>query len=111
MLLSLEHLLGADDYLQLRGLGVRLDTSMRTAVAERVSAALAFLHRHGIVASDIAPNNLLVGFATGRPEVCFVDLAVGAQPTIPMIGCGWGGSGNFAASPYAKTAPPAVANQ
>jgi serine/threonine protein kinase len=46
---------------------------MRTAVAERVSGALAFLHRHGIVASDIAPNNLLVGFAGGRPEVCFID--------------------------------------
>jgi len=73
VLLSLEHLLGADDYLQLRGLGIRLDTTMRAAVAERISGALASLHRHGIVASDIAPNNLLVGFGASGPAVCFID--------------------------------------
>jgi hypothetical protein len=49
VLLSLEHLLGSDDYLQLRGLGVRLDTAMRVRVAEHVSGALVFLHRHAIV--------------------------------------------------------------
>ena len=73
VLLSLEHLLGSDGYLQLRGLGVRLDTAMRVQIAERISAALAFLHRHAIVASDIAPNNLLVAFGTDGPEVCFID--------------------------------------
>jgi eukaryotic-like serine/threonine-protein kinase len=80
VLVSLEHLLGGDDYLQLRGLGVRLDTTTRAAVAERVAGALAFLHRHGVVASDIAPNNLLVRFGVGHgaqvrpaPEVCLID--------------------------------------
>jgi hypothetical protein len=76
VLLTLEHLLGADTYLQMRGLGVRLDTFTRAEVAERISAGLAFLHRHAIVASDIAPNNLLVAF-TGLDgsgaEVCFID--------------------------------------
>ncbi len=74
VLLTLEHLLGADDYLQMRGLGVRLDTFTRAEVAERICEALAFLHRHAIVASDIAPNNLLVAFGAGdEPEVCFID--------------------------------------
>ncbi|HUA05214.1 MAG TPA: hypothetical protein VMB27_15020 [Solirubrobacteraceae bacterium] len=74
VLLTLEHLLGADSYLQTRGLGVRLDTFTRTEVAERICDALAFLHRHAIVASDIAPNNLLVTFgAADEPEVCFID--------------------------------------
>ena len=74
VLLTLEHLLGADDFLQLRGLGVRLDTFSRAEVAERICAALAFLHRHAIVASDIAPNNLLIAFGAGdEPEVCLID--------------------------------------
>ena len=74
VLMTLEHLLGADDYLQLRGLGVRLDTFTRTEVAERICGALAFLHRHAIVASDIAPSNLLIAFGAGdEPEVCFID--------------------------------------
>ena len=74
VLLTLEHLLGADAYLQMRGLGVRLDTFTRAEVAERICDALAFLHRHAIVASDIAPNNLLVAFGAGdEPEVCLID--------------------------------------
>jgi hypothetical protein len=73
VLLALEHLLGADSYLESRGLGVRLDTITRIEVAERVSAALAFLHRHAIVASDIAPNNLLVSFGARGAAVCFID--------------------------------------
>jgi hypothetical protein len=73
VLLSLEHLLGGDDYLQLRGLGIRLDTATRLRVAERISGALAFLHRHAIVACDIAPNNLLITFGVHGPEVCFID--------------------------------------
>ena len=74
VLLTLEHLLGADDFLQLRGLGVRLDTFSRAEVAERICAALAFLHRQAIVASDIAPNNLLIAFGAGdEPEVCLID--------------------------------------
>ena len=74
VLLTLEHLLGTDAYLQMRGLGVRLDTFTRAEVAERICDAIAFLHRHAIVASDIAPNNLLVAFGAGdEPEVCFID--------------------------------------
>jgi hypothetical protein len=74
VLLTLEHLLGADSFLQARGLGVRLDTFTRAEVAERICDALAFLHRHAIVASDIAPNNLLIAFGAGdEPEVCFID--------------------------------------
>ena len=72
VLLTLEHLLGGDGYLELRGLGVRLDTTRRAEVAERVSAGLAFLHRQGITASDIAPNNLLLAFR-GTTEACFID--------------------------------------
>jgi hypothetical protein len=72
VLLTLEHLLGGDGYLELRGLGVRLDTGLRAEVAERVSGGLAFLHRHGIAASDIAPNNLLVCVGA-TPSVCFID--------------------------------------
>ena len=37
VLLTLEHMLGADGYLELRGLGVRLDTMRRAEVAERIS--------------------------------------------------------------------------
>jgi hypothetical protein len=73
VLLALEHLLGTDSYLQLRGLGVRLNTATRALVAERVSEALAFLHQHAIVASDIAPTNLLVVIAAGAADVCFID--------------------------------------
>jgi hypothetical protein len=74
VLLTLEHLLGADDFLQLRGLGVRLDTFSRAEVAERICDALALLHRHAIVASDIAPNNLLIAFGAGdEPGVCLID--------------------------------------
>jgi hypothetical protein len=73
VLLTLEHLLGADGYLELRGLGVRLDTERRALVAERVSRGLDFLHRHGIAASDIAPNNLLVAFEGADATICFID--------------------------------------
>ena len=74
VLLSLEHLLGDRRVPAAAGLGVRLDTFTRAEVAERICEALAFLHRHGIVASDIAPNNLLVAFGAGdEPEVCFID--------------------------------------
>jgi hypothetical protein len=73
VLLALEHLLGSDTYLQARGLDVHLDTVTRAQVAERVSAALAFLHRHAIVASDIAPSNLLVSFGAAAVSVCLID--------------------------------------
>jgi hypothetical protein len=73
VLLALEHLLGTDSYLQMRGLGVRLNTATRALVAERISEALAFLHHHAIVASDIAPTNLLVVIAAGAADVCFID--------------------------------------
>ncbi len=73
VLLALEHLLGSDSFLQLRGLSILLDTVARARVAERVSGALAFLHRHAIVASDIAPSNVLVGLGEARAEVCLID--------------------------------------
>ena len=74
VLLTLEHLLGADGYLELRGLGVRLDTARRAQVAERVSGGLELLHRQGIAVSDIAPNNLLVAFGEGGgAAICFID--------------------------------------
>jgi len=73
VLVGLEHLLGSDEFLLMRGLGVRLDTAMRAAVAERVSGALAFLHRHAIVVGDLAPSNVLVAFGHSGPEVCFID--------------------------------------
>ena len=93
VLLSLEHLLGRDDFLQLRGLGVRLDTRTRAVVAERIAGALAFLHRHGVVASDIAPNNLLVRFGVGGPEACFIDcdsmVFHGRQALAPVETADW----------------------
>jgi hypothetical protein len=73
VMLSLEHLLGNDTYLQSRGLPIRLDTAMRAYVAERVSGAIAFLHQHAIVASDIAPSNVLVAFGAGGPSACLID--------------------------------------
>jgi hypothetical protein len=87
VLLSLEHLLGADDFLILRGLPVVLDTTTRALVAERVSAALAFLHRHGIVASDISPNNLLVAFDDARAHVGFRHAPLGVRPRVGLIDC------------------------
>ncbi|MBV9940837.1 MAG: hypothetical protein JO262_01815 [Solirubrobacterales bacterium] len=87
VLLTLEHLLGADGYLELRGLGVRLDTMRRAEVAERVSAGLAFLHRQGIAVGDIAPNNLLL--AVGRAtQVCFIDcdsMAFRGRSALPSV--------------------------
>lgn len=93
VLLSLEHLLGGDDYLRLRGLGVRLDTTTRARVAERIAGALAVLHRHGIAASDIAPNNLLIRFGVAEPEVCFIDcdsmVFHGRQALAPVETADW----------------------
>ena len=73
VLLSLEHLLGPDWFLRNRGLDVWLDTRLRALVAERVSDALAFLHRHGVAAGDIAPSNLLAALAPPRVDVCLID--------------------------------------
>jgi eukaryotic-like serine/threonine-protein kinase len=73
VMLQLEHMLGVDGYLEQRGLPIALDTYTRAAVAERISAAFAFLHRHAIVVSDVSPSNLLISFAGARPEVCFID--------------------------------------
>ena len=73
VLLALEHLLCSDRYLHSRGLDVALDTVARARVAERVSSALAFLHRHAVVASDIAPSNVLVRLRGARAEVCLID--------------------------------------
>ena len=73
VLLSLEHLLGDDSYLLSRGLDVGLGTVMRLRVAQRISSAMAFLHDHGIVVSDVAPNNLLVSFGRRGPPIAFID--------------------------------------
>jgi hypothetical protein len=108
VLLSLEHLLGRDDYLQARGLGVLLDTRMRIAVAEQVSGALAFLHRHGIVASDIAPNNLLVGFRGGAPSVSFIDcdsMVFHGRQALPQVETGdWQIPREFSEPPRTRAA-------
>jgi hypothetical protein len=85
---SLEHLLGPDTYLEARGLGVRLDTETRARVAEAISGRLAWLHRHAIVVSDIAPNNLLVGFRGREPDICFIDcdsMAFRGRQALPAV--------------------------
>ena len=109
VLLTLEHLLGADDFLQLRGLGVRLDTFSRAEVAERICDALALLHRHAIVASDIAPNNLLIAFGAGdEPEVCLIDcdsmVFHGRQALVPVQTGDWELPADFAESPNTRAA-------
>jgi hypothetical protein len=88
VLVSLEHLLGTDTYLEARGLGVRLDTAMRARVAEAISGRLAWLHRHAIVVSDIAPNNLLVGFGGHEPDTCLIDcdsMAFRGRQALPAV--------------------------
>jgi serine/threonine protein kinase len=108
VLLSLEHLLGSDDYLQLRGLGVQLDTTMRLRVAERIGGALAFLHRHAIVACDIAPNNLLIAFGVDGPEVCFIDcdsmVLHGRQALASVQTADWQIPPDFSESPRTRAA-------
>jgi hypothetical protein len=109
VLLTLEHMLGSDSFLQLRGLGVRLDTFTRAEVAERICDALAFLHRHAIVASDIAPNNLLVAFGAGdEPEVCFIDcdsmVFLGRQALVSVQTADWDIPAAFDESPGTRAA-------
>jgi hypothetical protein len=109
VLLTLEHLLGGDSFLQMRGLGVTLDTFTRTEVAERICDALAFLHRHAIVASDIAPNNLLVAFGAGdEPEVCFIDcdsmVFLGRQALTSVQTADWEIPAAFDESPNTRAA-------
>ncbi len=109
VLLTLEHLLGTDAYLQMRGLGVRLDTFTRAEVAEQICDALAFLHRHAIVASDIAPNNLLVAFGAGdEPEVCFIDcdsmVFLGRQALASVQTADWDIPAAFDESPNTRAA-------
>jgi hypothetical protein len=109
VLLTLEHLLGGDDYLQLRGLGVRLDTFSRAEVAERICDALAFLHRHAIVASDIAPNNVLMAFGAGdEPEVCLIDcdsmVFHGRQALTPVQTGDWDLPAVYGESPNTRAA-------
>jgi hypothetical protein len=59
LLMSLEHLLNEDRYLEER-FAIACDTRVRAAIGERLAAAVAVLHRHGIVASDISHKNVLV---------------------------------------------------
>lgn len=59
LLMSLEHLLNEDRYLEER-FAIACDTRVRAAIGERLAAAVAVLHRHGIVASDISHANVLV---------------------------------------------------
>lgn len=114
VLLSLEHLLGADSYLRARGLDVALDTTTRTLVAERVSCALGQLHRHAVVASDIAPSNLLVSFNSfnsfngGAPAVCLIDcdsmVFRGRQGLTPVETGDWDIPADFAEPPRTRAA-------
>lgn len=107
VLLTLEHLLGADGYLELRGLEVRLTSARRAEVAERISAELAFLHRHGVAASDIAPNNLLIAFGRA-PSVCFIDcdsMAFRGRSALPSVQTGdWDVPAAFGESPSTRAA-------
>ncbi|HUA70698.1 MAG TPA: hypothetical protein VMA96_06445 [Solirubrobacteraceae bacterium] len=109
VLLTLEHLLGGDDFLQMRGLGVRLDTFSRAEVAERICDALAFLHRHAIVASDISPNNVLIAFGAGdEPEVCLIDcdsmVFHGRQALTPVQTGDWELPAAYGESPNTRAA-------
>jgi len=112
VLLALEHLLGADVYLQLRGLDIRLDTVARARVAERVSDALAFLHRHAIVASDIAPSNVLVslgaGAGAGAAAVCLIDcdsMVFRGRQALPSVETGdWDIPADFGEPPRTRAA-------
>ncbi len=67
VLMSLEHVLMGDEYLE-RRLGMQCDPVVRAAIGERLATALAILHRHSIVASDISQANVLVQIA----EICAV---------------------------------------
>jgi hypothetical protein len=109
VLLTLEHLLGADGYLELRGLGVRLDTARRAQVAERVSSGLDLLHRQGIAVSDIAPNNLLVAFGDGGgAAICFIDcdsMAFRGRTALDIVQTGdWDVPASFGESPDTRAA-------
>jgi hypothetical protein len=62
VLMSLEHALANDAYLA-KCFGLVCDTRIRVAIAEQLSSAVAVLHRHAIVASDISHKNVLVKVA------------------------------------------------
>jgi hypothetical protein len=108
VLLSLEHLLGPDEYLLARGLDVHLSTAMRVRVAERLATALALLHRHGIAAGDIAPTNVLVRFAHGGPEVALIDcdsmVFRGAQGLPSVETADWQIPASFGEAPRTRAA-------
>lgn len=108
VLLALEHLLGPDSYLQSRGLDVRLDTAKRIQIAERISGALAFLHRNAIVASDIAPSNLLISFGHDGVAVCFIDcdsMVFRGRQALPSVETGdWEMPSSFAEPPRTRAA-------
>jgi hypothetical protein len=69
VLMNLDHVMSDDAYLE-RRFGVACDTRVRATLAERLAAALAVLHMHSIVASDISQANVLVRLA----EPCAVTL-------------------------------------
>jgi hypothetical protein len=71
VLMSLDHVLGEDAYIK-RRFGLFCDTRVRAALGERLAAALAVLHKHAIVASDISQANLLVRL-TEPYSVTFID--------------------------------------
>src|ERR1700722_19303552 len=71
VLMSLDHVLGEDGYVE-RRFGLYCDTRVRAALGERLAAALAVLHKHAIVASDISQANLLVRL-TEPYSVTFID--------------------------------------
>jgi len=108
VLLALEHLLGGDGYLRQRHLGVILDVRLRLWVAERIAAALAVLHRHAIVASDIAPSNVLVSFAGATPSVALIDcdsmVFRGRQALVPVETADWQMPAAFDEPPVTRAA-------
>ncbi len=108
VLLQLEHLLEPDAYLALRGQPVTVDTRMRARVAERISAAFAYLHRHAIVVSDVSPSNLLISFADAEPEVCLIDcdsMVFRGRRALTSVETGdWQMPPGFAEPPYTRAA-------
>ena len=110
VLLTLEHLLGADSFLQMRGLGVRLDTFTRAEVAERICDALAFLHRHAIVASDIAPRTTFwsPSAPATKPRCALIDcdsmVFLGRQALTSVQTADWEIPAAFGESPNTRAA-------
>lgn len=108
VLLALEHLLGADSYLERRGLAITLDTVLRARVAEGICHALGVLHAHGIVVGDLAPRNLLISISPSDASACFIDcdsmVVRGRQALASVETADWNMPPEFAERPLTRAA-------